>query len=235
MASNYYLILGVDCDATPDEIKSAYRRQAKRLHPDIAGGGSEPFREVQEAYEVLGDAGRRRTYDDELLRDQRRARQTAPVTRREPVYGRRPPAEPLVPTRRPDPDARFRPAPPCRPVEPHPDLGGDWPGPAGRRPGTRGAAEVHVRVSLTPEQAQRGGTLRIWLAEEARCPSCGGWGRVAFFGCPHCHGSGSVVDEHPVDIAYPGGVAGGAEGTVSLRHASLGRLDLRVHFEVDRR
>jgi molecular chaperone DnaJ len=97
MAKDYYALLGIPRDATADQIKSAYRRQAKRVHPDAcigrkasagrdtpagqdasgepdAGGDRECFQDVQEAYETLNDPERRRAYD----------RRTAPRPRPRP-------------------------------------------------------------------------------------------------------------------------------------------------------
>ena len=67
MAANksYYDILGVDKNASPDEIKSAFRKMAKKYHPDInkEAGAEAKFKEIGEAYSVLGDPEKKKQYD----------------------------------------------------------------------------------------------------------------------------------------------------------------------------
>src|SRR5450759_3595251 len=63
MAANYYDTLGVKKDASADEIKKAFRRLARKHHPD-AGGSEDKFKEINEAYEVLSDTGKRKQYDE---------------------------------------------------------------------------------------------------------------------------------------------------------------------------
>lgn len=65
MARDYYEVLGVSRDASETEIKKAFRRLARELHPDVnqEADAEERFKEAAEAYEVLSDAERRRTYD----------------------------------------------------------------------------------------------------------------------------------------------------------------------------
>ena len=62
---NYYDILGVSKDASPEDIKSAYRKLAKKYHPDVnkEDGAAEKFKEVNEAYECLSDPTKKSNYD----------------------------------------------------------------------------------------------------------------------------------------------------------------------------
>lgn len=69
---DYYLLLGIARDASLQTIKRAYRRLAKRFHPDTAEPGSpDDFRELQAAYETLSDAERRNRYDQALSAGER--------------------------------------------------------------------------------------------------------------------------------------------------------------------
>ncbi|WP_068396271.1 molecular chaperone DnaJ [Kribbia dieselivorans] len=63
--NDYYADLGVARDATADQIKTAYRRKARTLHPDVNPGpeAEEAFKKVSQAYDVLGDEDKRRAYD----------------------------------------------------------------------------------------------------------------------------------------------------------------------------
>lgn len=67
---NHYAILGVSPGATPEAIKTSYRRKANQYHPDKNPSldAASRFREVQEAYEVLSDETRRKAYDDNRRR-----------------------------------------------------------------------------------------------------------------------------------------------------------------------
>jgi molecular chaperone DnaJ len=92
MAKSYFAILGISSGATADEIRSAYRRLAKEFHPDRYEGGSERFRDIQEAYAVLGNSRRRREYKQNI-------RKVSPKTPlRRTGY---PEPEPLIPEKTP--------------------------------------------------------------------------------------------------------------------------------------
>jgi DnaJ-class molecular chaperone len=220
MADDHYNTLGVEADATLEQIKSAYRKKAKSLHPDHCDGGSGPFRALQEAYEVLSDPQRRRAYDCEQARALR-ARRARPG----PLRRRRPPVEPLAPAAsrgfpQPDPfgaslssllDAF---------------LGG--PPPRSRRQG----AGPHVEVELSPEEARRGGRFQLRLPVVSHCPSCQGYGALGRTVCMDCRGRGTVSREVPLVVRFPAGVMDGDAATLALDSIGLRGAELTVHFRV---
>lgn len=72
--NDWYKILGVGRDADDAQIKTAYRKLAKKYHPDAHPGDEEceaRFREITEAYTILSDPAKRKKYEEELSRGQR--------------------------------------------------------------------------------------------------------------------------------------------------------------------
>ena len=73
---DYYKILGIDRQAQPEEIKRAYRKLAKQYHPDVVKDDKarlDRMYEIQEAYACLENEERRKKYDEECLRNSRKA------------------------------------------------------------------------------------------------------------------------------------------------------------------
>jgi len=67
MNKDYYSILGVQRHASRDEIKAAFKRLAREHHPDVAKNktvSESKFKEINEAYEILGDPSKRQVYDE---------------------------------------------------------------------------------------------------------------------------------------------------------------------------
>jgi molecular chaperone DnaJ len=63
MSKDYYKILGVEKSASQDELKKAFLKLAHQHHPDKKGGDEAKFKEANEAYQVLGNAEKRKQYD----------------------------------------------------------------------------------------------------------------------------------------------------------------------------
>ena len=230
MKKNYYLVLGVNSTATLEEIKSAFRRRAKELHPDHSGSESEPFLEIQEAYGVLSDPKRRRYYD--------RQGQAGPVRRPrwgptpEPLVSRRSKAEPLKPFADRDVSIEtsfesFRPSfeEIFARLWSNYDL---WPKPKAER-----LENLTVEVSVSPGEAALGGDFRLEIPGLATCPTCGGRGAVDIYECWRCRGEGALATGFPIEIQYLPEIRDGYGARVSLKDFGIENLYLTVVFRID--
>jgi molecular chaperone DnaJ len=227
MSKNYYRILGVDSDATPAQIKSAYRQKAKELHPDRSGGGCAPFHDIQEAYEILSSPARRRTYDDRLARES-----VALRTSRPPVPSRHGPVEPLIPTERSFP---LENTPFDNTIYPSSEqifsrLWGSFDDLAYTR--AERTQDIHLELVLTWEQARHGGRARIGIPVQVTCPACRGRGRTSFFSCRHCAGGGLIASDYPLSFSFPAGVPDGATARMPLDELGLPGVSLLIHFRM---
>jgi DnaJ-class molecular chaperone len=174
MAKSYFAILGISPDATLDEIRSAYRRLVKEFHPDHYAGNSERFRDIQEAYSVLGNRRRRHEYEQHIRKVSPK-RPLRPNTYHEP--------EPLIPEEGPVDIGEVSPVRSFQSFTPSFDEIFDWlwsnfSDLAQTKSGR--VQNLTLEVTLTPEQARRGGNTRIMVPAHAVCPTCHGQGVMGF-------------------------------------------------------
>jgi DnaJ-class molecular chaperone len=236
---DYYRILGVARDADEQAIKSAYRKLARKYHPDVAKGkdAGERFREVTEAYEVLSDPEKRRRYDT-LGPDWQRHAQSGPGqpggVRVE--YGDLGGFSEFFRTIFGDMGGSRRPGragPGGLDVE-------DWLG--GFSTGGRGPArgqDVMANVTITLEEAHGGARKSLEFDVEEPCPTCHGSGNMGGKPCATCHGSAWQRARRQVDVRIPAGVRTGQKVRVSGEGSSGGDLYLAVtvapHARFERR
>jgi len=203
MSADYYQILGVDRSASASEIKKAYRKLARKYHPDVNPDNPEAerkFKEIQEAYAILSDEEKRKQYD---------------------TFGRVDGA----------PDVGFggfrqtgtswRDAGGFRFDFGDADIGGgrfqdlgDLFGELfGRERGTRArrrperGADHEVEIEISFEAAVRGTSITIPVQRQVRCSTCNGSGHVDHRVCPSCHGSGVLISTERLRVKIPEGVA----------------------------
>jgi molecular chaperone DnaJ len=224
MAKSYFAILGLSSDATGDEIRSAYRRLAKEFHPDRYAGDSETFRQIQEAYSVLGNIRRRRDYERKISK----VRPRTPLGRT-PYPG----PEPLIPEERPFDAGEISPVRSFQSYTPSFDEIFDWLWKnfsSLAQPKSDRVQNLTLEVTLTPEQARRGGSARIMVPARAACPTCRGNGSVGFYECARCAGEGAIAGEMPVSVAFPPGLAKDHAVMIPLDRFGIRNLHLTVLF-----
>ncbi len=255
--ADYYELLGVDRDADADEIKRAYRRRARELHPDANPddpSAEAQFKEVALAYEVLSDPQRRQQYD--------RFGEAGPQAGNPfggggglgdifdmffnggSPFGGQPPA-PSGPPRGSDlevvvdlefVDAVFGAE---APVSVRTAVACDDCEATGAAPGTSpttcpecgGAGQVRrVRQSILGQMVTAG-----------PCNRCSGFGTIVASPCPTCRGEGRTVDERTYTVDVPAGVDTGAtlrltgRGAVGPRGGAAGDLYVHVRVAADER
>jgi len=224
MAKSYFAILGIPSGATTDEIRSAYRRLAKEFHPDRYEGDSERFRDIQEAYSVLGNSRRRREYERKiskvsLRRSLRRTRYPEP--------------EPLIPEERPIDMGEISPVRSFQSFTPSFDEIFDWLWKNFSdldQPKSDRFQNLTLEITLTHEQARRGGSARIMVPAQAVCPTCRGQGGVGFYECARCAGEGAISGEMPVSVSFPPGLTKDHAVIVPLDRFGIRNTHITVLF-----
>jgi len=241
---DYYQVLGVSRTASDKEIRQAYRKLARRLHPDLNPGDKEAeakFKEVNRAYEVLSDPEKRKRYDqfgDQWEHADQFARAGAQQAQwdfpgggfyqftdtpggMEDIF-----------------ESLFT------------GFGGTG-ARISRRP--RRGQDVEHEVEITLEEAFRGTSRILQLQSQEACPNCGGLGVAQGRRCLTCGGSGMVLRPRRLEVKIPPGVrdgsrirvageggagmGGGQKGdlylvTKVLPHAIFQRRDGDLHVEV---
>ena len=234
---DYYQVLGVAKDTAEKDIKSAYRKLARKWHPDANPNNpkeaEEKFKEIQEAYEVLGDAEKRRKYDA-LGSDWQRAAQQAEQQRRYRTQQEDFSTSNFGQTGAGGPsgfsdffDAFFS---------------GMGAGGGTRRGGARfqqRGQDLETTLDLTLHEAYEGGKKSVTLQIEDLCPQCQGTGTVGNRICSKCHGTGHVLETKRFDVTIPRGVREGqrirlaGQGASGLGGGPKGDLYLVAHFADD--
>ncbi len=186
----HYDVLGVLPDASAADIRRAYRRLARRHHPDVSPSADPvAFRSVCEAYELLSDEARRRDYDRRLLEADKRERADR-VSCGDEIAIDFPSVSSLF-----DRvwwafvDQAERPVP------------------------------VRAEIELSRDEALHGVRVPLAVPVRAICPRCGGSGECWLDTCGRCAGLGEHTVRHHVTIALPPGLRGGEHVAFTLTGA----------------
>ncbi len=207
---DYYKTLGVERTASSDDIRKAFRKLARLYHPDVAKDkkrAEEKFKEINEAYEVLGDADKRKKYD-ELGADWKNGGARAPSggSPGSQSYSWRsgagsPEGFEFGGTGFSDFFEQFF------------GGGGRFSGRGGgggfAEPQTERGQDVEGVIMVTLEEAASGSVRAISVRHNTECPTCHGTGVQDRHACPTCGGAGQVSSSHSYQVRIPAGVRDG--------------------------
>ncbi|MFH1382737.1 MAG: DnaJ C-terminal domain-containing protein [Chloroflexota bacterium] len=209
---DYYSILGVKRDASEAEIKQAYRRLARKYHPDVNPGNTTAeamFKEVNEAYEVLSNKEKRQKYDQygdkwQYADQFAKARAQGPFQN----FSQQGTAQ----------NFRFEDSDSDIDSLLSDLLRGFGGGRRGARP--KRSLDIEYPVEITLEEAYAGTSRLLTLQMEEPCPRCRGTGRIHTALCSTCRGTGAVLRPEQLEVKIPPGVRDGSR----VRVAGKGRL-----------
>ena len=224
---DYYQILGVSRNASEKEIKQAYRRLARKHHPDLNPGDKSAeakFKEINAAYEVLSDPEKRKKYD-QFGEQWEYAEQFAKSGGQERIrwdfnkggttfeYGDLSGFGDIFSS-----------------------LFGDSGVGSRMRRGSQRGQDVESTIEVSLEEAYHGSMRVIQLQIEEPCAACGGTGRVGNRVCTICNGAGGKVIPKRLEVKIPAGVRDGSRIRIAREggpgHAGGNKGDLYLVAKV---
>jgi molecular chaperone DnaJ len=222
---DYYQILGVNRNASEKEIKQAYRRLARKHHPDLNPGDKSAeakFKEINAAYEVLSNPEKRKKYD-QFGEQWEYADQFAKTRGQERVqwdFGKG--------------GKTFEYGDLSGFGDIFSNLFGDSGIGSRMRRGPRRGQDIESPIEVTLEEAYHGSTRLMQLQTEEPCTACDGTGRVGNRVCTICKGAGGKISPKRLEVKIPAGVRDGSririagEGGPGIADGKKGDLYLVV-------
>jgi molecular chaperone DnaJ len=220
-----YAVLGVERNATPDDIRKAYRKLARQHHPDLnptnKNAAEERFKEISVAYDVLSDAGKRKLYDEFGLAglqpgfdpEQAREYQRWSQSGRGFAFRREAGGAPFEGFEFGSRGGRRRQAAEERDFG---DLLNEMFGAEFAESADVGGGEdIEYPLEVDFLEALRGVTREVTVRRPAPCETCKGTGRQGRRACTNCGGTGTVERRERLSVKIPPGVSDGARVRVS--------------------
>lgn len=215
MAKDYYVVLGISRQANLHQIKRAYRKIAKQLHPDLAHSiSSDKFREAREAYETLVDENKRQKYDASLkhpLQISKKRNIQHIVRKRGSVFNEMDRLKSFA-------DEFFE---------------GFLPGFYTKERGRIPDKDLYYEVVLSPEEARHGGLFPITVPIIEPCPQCGETDIWHLFFCSNCSGHGYIHTHREFSLSIPPHTKHGTQQSISMEDIGLKDTNLNIVVYVD--
>ncbi len=238
MTKDYYKILELSEFSTQAEIKSAYRKLARKWHPDVAGNSEDvinKFKEINEAYEILSNTAKKADYDrakrfynyakegKEEEKKETKSNATNPnfkeakkeeSKKKENIFGFNFNWEEFI-------AKKYREAQFKREQE---------------KKAPKKGADICTDIEISVFEAINGGVKTVNMLQTQVCPKCGGRKFVNGTACPHCNGKGEKSEYKRFSVKIPAGVKNNSkirlanEGEKGINGGKNGDLYLTIHI-----
>lgn len=216
---NYYSILGVSPDSTKAEIKAAYRKLARKYHPDVNPDGAQIFKDISEAYETLSDEKKKLQYDT-INGFFSTKTKTSSKKADEEYKKSSPQSEPI---KKQDFSKKIN------------DIFEEFTKKHKPKP-VRGE-DIFEEISISMQDAINGTVRTVNVMHTTECPNCKGRKFINGTICPKCNGSGEKSEHRKVSVKIPKNIKNGAklrlhsEGQCGKNGGKNGDLYLTINIE----
>ena len=229
---NYYSILGVTPDSSDAEIKSAYRKLARKFHPDINPYGTQQFKDIAEAYDILSDAKKRMQYDTVngfFKSSQKQDKQHTSPKQAQSEYKKQSTSQSNANPKKSKKEFSKKindifeefSKPKQKKEELHPKHGED----------------LFEDISITIKEAVLGAERVINILHSTECPNCKGRKFINGSLCHVCNGSGEKNEHRKITVKIPKNVKNGTklrvanEGCSGQNGGKNGDLYVKIKIE----
>lgn len=229
---NYYSILGVTPESTDAELKTAYRRLARKYHPDINPEGAQTFKDISQAYETLSDAKKRFQYDTiNGLFKKKKAEN--------PEQKSTPPKDKFEYKKTQHEYKKSQSSSSHKNKEDFTKKINEMFEEFAKKPSPKNGQDIYEELSITMNESAAGTQRVVNVMHRFTCPHCKGRKFINGAKCPECSGSGEKTEHKKITVKIPKNIKNGTklripqEGTSGENGGKNGDLYLKIKIEQD--
>ena len=239
---NYYSILGVTPDSSDAEIKSAYRRLARKFHPDVNPNGASYFKDITEAYDTLSDAKKRLQYDTingffKSSSGKQEKQHTSPKEAQN-QYRKSFRASEAEQKTENNSKSQNNKQEFSKKIN---DIFENFAKPKKEKPIPQKGSDIYEEISISIKEVVNGTERTVNVVHSGECPHCKGRKFINGAVCPVCNGSGEKTEYRKISVKIPKNVKNGsklrikAEGNFGENGGKNGDLFLKIKIEPNSR
>ena len=222
---NYYSILGVTPDSTDAEIKTAYRRLARKFHPDVNPSGAEMFKDILQAYETLSDPKKRIQYDtiNGFFKTSKKSEKQHTSSEQARSEYKKNSSE----TKSYDFSDKIN------------EIFEEFTRkkPKNEKLTPQNGDDIYEEISIPLKDAVRGAQRVVNVMHTTQCAQCKGRKFINGSKCPICNGTGEKNEHRKITVKIPKNVKNGTklriagEGNLGLNGGKNGNLYIKIKVE----